>query len=196
MQVTPNTDGTRARIRGELRIRLDNNAPVGVASFALGPWDERFAAGENRSFVSVYTPLRFTSARFGGAPMALEVDAELGRNVYSALVSVHAGSAETLVLQLEGTVDLEPGGWYVLDLPRQPTLRADRISLEVDPGPGWKIVDARGLRADSSRARGTLAADADAQVAARLEEEAGDPGLRDRLAAGKRPGLCAQCVSD
>jgi UDP-N-acetylmuramyl pentapeptide phosphotransferase/UDP-N-acetylglucosamine-1-phosphate transferase len=154
VRLTPQPGTTRVRANAELDVTLANAAPAGVSSVALGPWDERFEPGEDRSFVSVYTPLAFTAASLDGAPTQLEAATELGRNVFSGYVGVPAGAARTLSVDMRGTVVLAPGGWYELDVVRQPTLWPDDVTVVVEVPDGWRITDAEGLELLSPRRAG------------------------------------------
>jgi UDP-N-acetylmuramyl pentapeptide phosphotransferase/UDP-N-acetylglucosamine-1-phosphate transferase len=145
VQVTPDRNRTRATASGQLRFHFDNGAPGGPASLALGPFDARFAPGEDVSFVSVYSPLEFTQATIDGQPGQLEPGRELGRNVFSTYLSVPAGGSRAVALDLEGEIDLGPGGWYRLDLPRQPAVGPDDVSVTVTTPAGWRIAGAKGL---------------------------------------------------
>ena len=48
-------------------------------------------------------------------------------------------------MTLEGTVTLAPGGWYRLDLPRQPAVGSDDVAITVTAPVGWRIAGAKGL---------------------------------------------------
>ncbi|MGH9151769.1 MAG: DUF4012 domain-containing protein, partial [Acidimicrobiales bacterium] len=136
-------------------VRLENRSPgSGLPAYVLGgPGAGPFPPGTNRVYLSVYTPLRARSATAGGQALALEVDREQGRNVYSAYVSVPPGDALTLRFVLAGTVERGP---YRLHLARQPTVRPDTTDVEVrratDAGAGRQggaaLVSAR-LRLDA-----------------------------------------------
>jgi hypothetical protein len=63
----------------------------------------------------------------------------LGRNVFSAYVVLPAGATRTVTFTVSGSVNLAEGGWYTLNLPRQPTLVADQVSLTFDVPPGWQL---------------------------------------------------------
>jgi hypothetical protein len=145
IQLRPDAGRSAAEAQSRVEVRLDNAAPAGISSFALGPWDERFEPGENHSFVSVYTPLALAGAALEDVPVQLETATELGRNVFSMFIGVPAESSRTLELELEGTVRLERGGWYVLDLVRQPTLHPDDVSVSIEVPPGWRIIDTDGV---------------------------------------------------
>jgi UDP-N-acetylmuramyl pentapeptide phosphotransferase/UDP-N-acetylglucosamine-1-phosphate transferase len=154
VRLSPQPGATRAHATAELDVTLANAAPAGIRSVALGPWDERFEPGEDRSFVSVYTPLAFTAASVDGAPTQLEAATELGRNVFSGYVRVPAGGARTLSVDLQGTVALAADGWYELDVVRQPTLWPDRATVVVEVPDGWRITAAEGMELLAPRRAG------------------------------------------
>ncbi|HZJ26667.1 MAG TPA: DUF4012 domain-containing protein [Acidimicrobiia bacterium] len=150
VRVEPAARGSRARVAMNLTVQLRNDAPAaGLSTTVIGPYDDRFAPGENRSYVSVYSPLGLTDAVLDGQPGALEAERELGRQVYSTFVSIPSGSTSTLELGLEGEVPLGPGGWYALDLGRQATVRADAVRVRVEVPDGYEIADIAGLDAQS-----------------------------------------------
>lgn len=139
------TGADGAAVNATLDVQLTNAAPAGISSVALGPFNESFQPGENRSFVSVYSPLTFTAASLDGLPTALETATELGRNVFSRFVRIPAGEARTLSLDLAGGVSLTPDGWYEIDVVRQPVLWPDQVSIEVEVPDGWRITATEGL---------------------------------------------------
>jgi hypothetical protein len=155
VELKPDPSAGSADLKGRLKLRLDNDAPAGISSYALGPWDERFQPGENRSFVSVYTPLASTAAAtLDGLPVAIDPATEIGRNVFSAFLSLPADSSRTFAMEFEGAVALQPAGWYTLDLVRQPTLYPDKVSVNVEVPPGWRIAAAKGLEILAPRRAG------------------------------------------
>jgi len=152
LHVDPGSGARAAQLRGRLELQLDNAAPnAGLPQEVIGPFDARFAPGENRSFVSVYTPLGFTTATVDGQQQLLDGATELDRNVYSTFVSVPAESSSTLALDLSGTLRLERGGWYRLDLVRQPGLTSDDVTVNIDVPTGWRIADKRGVQRITGR---------------------------------------------
>ncbi|MGI8795894.1 MAG: DUF4012 domain-containing protein [Acidimicrobiia bacterium] len=169
VELTPDRSAVSADLDGRLELRLDNGAPAGITSFALGPWDERFQPGENRSFVSVYTPLGSTAATLDGLPVPVDPATEIGRNVFSSFLSLPAESSRTFAMDFEGTVALQPGGWYALDLVRQPTLRPDDVSVSVEVPAGWRLAAAEGLEIlGPRRAGGRIALHETRQVRVRV----------------------------
>jgi hypothetical protein len=140
-------DGDRLGVTGRLRVDMENQAPdEGLPRYVIGPFNDRFQAGENFGYVSLYTPLTLTGATWDGAPIELEDEEELGRNVYSAFLSIPARSTRTLEAQLEGSVAAQAGGWYELDLLHQPLLVGDDVTISVEVAEGWQIAEAQGAR--------------------------------------------------
>lgn len=129
----------RARVSGRLTVTLTNTAPqTGHDVGALGPYEPGFVAGENRVFLSMYTPLTVFASTLDGARLPLAAGTELGQNVYSSYVDIPSGATRTLVFSVSGV--LRPGqGSYTLTLPRQPTLEADQVNVELSVPSGWQI---------------------------------------------------------
>jgi hypothetical protein len=189
VRVDPSTSGDSASVRGRVDVDLENTAPdTGLPRSVIGPaegLEDRFVAGQNFAYVSVYTPSELTAVTLGGLPTEVEVDPEFGRNVYSAFVSVSATATSTLSLDLAGQVDLDPGRWYTLELGRQPFLVGDDVSIEVEVPPGWRIAEAEGVQAAGERrAGGRLELTEDATVRVRLEP-AGGLSFWERLHHGE-----------
>ncbi|MGI9121043.1 MAG: hypothetical protein ACR2G7_13135, partial [Acidimicrobiales bacterium] len=163
-------DGDRLQVSGRLRVAMENQAPAeGLPSYIIGPYDARFQAGENRTYVSIYTPLGFTGATFDGQPVALEAEEELGRKVYSAFLSIPARSTRTLEMDLQGSATLLPGGWYELDLLHQPLLVPGHVSVSIGVADGWRIAEAEGATVEGAhRATVNQGLDQDKRVRIRL----------------------------
>jgi UDP-N-acetylmuramyl pentapeptide phosphotransferase/UDP-N-acetylglucosamine-1-phosphate transferase len=176
VRVDPGSDGREARLRGRLEARLDNTAPpTGLPPIVIGPYDSRFVAGENRSYVSVYTPFGFTAATLDGQHASLDGTAELERNVYSTFASVPARSSRALSLDLTGTLRLGRGGWYTLELVRQPGLTPDDVTVTIDVPPGWRIAATEGVERTGDRAATTrLMLDHTTTVRVQLVRSAGN----------------------
>lgn len=176
--------GERAVVDVELELDLVNGAPAsGLSPTVIGPYDERFSPGENRTFLSVYTPFGAQAATLDGDPVPIESAVELGRRVYSVWVSMPPGSAHTLSFELTGEVALGAGGWYALDLLPQPRLVPDPVRVEVEVARGWRVAETIGLDAAGRRASGTFALDEPRTVWVRLERS-GLRGLWDQVRGG------------
>ncbi len=147
VQLQPEPEGGRLDVSARVRVVMENQAPAeGLPRYVIGPFNERFEAGQNYSYMSLYSPLGVTDATWDGAPLQLVAEQELGRNVYSAFLSIPARSTRTLEMQLQGSVDAEDGGWYELDLLHQPLLVDEEVSVSVSVAPGWRIAEAEGAR--------------------------------------------------
>jgi hypothetical protein len=136
---------TRAQASVELAVGLRNEAPAsGLPPSIIGPYSSQFQAGEEATFLSVYSELAFRSATLGSAPASLSSGTELGRNVYSTFVDIPSGQTATLAVSLGGQISLLPGGWYKLDLPHQPVVNPDAVDVDVTVTPGWRVTGVRG----------------------------------------------------
>ena len=183
-------DGDSAAVSGKLQVGLANRAPPsGLADAVLGPYDERFSAGENRTYLSVYSPLRATGAFVDGStPVALDSQRDLGRQAHSTVLSLLAQQSRSMVLDLNGRVDLRRG-WYVLDVIRQPTVTPDDVAISVVVPPGWRISEARGLVLRGPReASGTVPTVRDHAVQLRINR-VDSAGLPQRVANRVRDWL-------
>jgi UDP-GlcNAc:undecaprenyl-phosphate GlcNAc-1-phosphate transferase len=138
-----------AAVTGHVEVSLVNDAPT-----------------DNRSYVSVYSPFGSLSAQPG-----VEAASELGRQAYSATLTVPAGQSRSLTVEVAGRLELQTGNWYRLDLPHQASLSADQTEVSVSVPAGWRIAEVRGpiRTADDRHAVVRLAASGDEAVAVRLE---------------------------
>ncbi len=140
VHLDPDAGGRAANVTARVRIRLDNTAPdQGLPQIVIGPYAPGFAAGVNRSWVSVYTPLAVRSATVDGRPTPFFGAIESGRTVESVFVDIPARSSRTVALTLAGRVPLDADGWYDLDLGHQPTLEPDKVHVSVEVASGWQI---------------------------------------------------------
>jgi hypothetical protein len=185
VSLRPNSDATQVQISGKLNVDLHNGAPAsGLPAIMIGPYNPAYQAGENHSFVSVYTPNAFLGATLDGKPTGLESAQELGRNVYSSYVSMPSNTDGTMGLSLSGREPM-PDGWYRLDVLKQPTMRPDGLTVTVEVPAGWKIIDTYGLTRDPKdprRASFKGSAAGSVTLGVRLARSGGS--LLDRLRAG------------
>jgi UDP-N-acetylmuramyl pentapeptide phosphotransferase/UDP-N-acetylglucosamine-1-phosphate transferase len=182
--VTLDPSHSPAALQGRLEVIMDNDAPAtGLSPQVLGPYDDRFQAGENRTYVSVYSPFADGTATVDGRPVTLENQPDLGRTAQSTILSIPSKSSTTLAVDLEGEVKLSDGGWYRLDLFHQPSLTPDDVEISVAVPKGWRIVQVQGLEADGGRRATTrLALDGPVTLLVRVER-AGWSGVWERLSA-------------
>ncbi|HEX2274990.1 MAG TPA: DUF4012 domain-containing protein [Acidimicrobiales bacterium] len=153
--VTLDPSAEPAKLTGRLELVLDNRAPSrGLPEGVIGPYDDRFVAGENRTYLSLYTPFPAHSATVDGEPLDLVVQPELGRLAQSATLSIPSFTARTVQLEVAGGVDLDEDGWYRLDLGHQPVVVPDEVEVSVSVPAGWRIAQTRGLEPRGERRAG------------------------------------------
>jgi hypothetical protein len=186
-RISPDNELRRAQVDGVITVGLANTAPAGglpraVAGPAEGS-EDLFVTGQNRALVSVYTPLQKTGSRIGDAARAIGAELELGRHVYSTTIDLLPGQANTLEVDVLGTVALDRGGWYELTLIRQPTLRPDQVTIHLTAPDGFEIVAAKGLEVVNGEAVGTVELNETHAVRVRLGRSS-DRSLWDRLKDG------------
>ena len=143
-----------ATLTGQVELVLENQAPPeGLPEGVIGPYDQRFAPGENRTYLSLYTPFPSRSATVDGRPLDLVVQPEQGRLAQSAILSIPALSTRTVRLEVDGDVQLGERGWYRLDLGHQPLIVPDEVEVSITVPGGWRIAETRGLQqVDDGRA--------------------------------------------
>jgi UDP-N-acetylmuramyl pentapeptide phosphotransferase/UDP-N-acetylglucosamine-1-phosphate transferase len=143
---------SRAIADATFGLTLENTAPAsGLPPSIIGPYEPGFRAGEEATYLSIYSPLSFASASLDGAPVDLSSATDAGSDVYSAFVDLQSGQRAAFTVNLSGSVTLLPGGWYELDLPHQPVVNPDQVSVTLNLAPGWKVRAARGARVTGSQ---------------------------------------------
>ncbi len=173
-----------ALLRGQVDVALTNDAPSsGLPAQVIGPYDERFQPGENRTYVSIYTPFPGGRAAVDGRPIELENQSDLGRVAQSTTLSLPPLSTTALSLEVSGRVALSEDGWYRLDLLHQTSLTPDDVEVSVVVPDGWRIAEVRGLaQQDERRASVRIALERQRSILVRLERT-GWGGVWDRLTA-------------
>jgi UDP-N-acetylmuramyl pentapeptide phosphotransferase/UDP-N-acetylglucosamine-1-phosphate transferase len=153
VQLDPDLDRRRALASGRMTVELDNTAPAeGLPRIVIGPYiADRFQAGENRAYVSLYSPLVLTGAAVNGRPVEPYQGVERGRNVYSLLASIPSRATQILTADFRGAVRLRPGGWYEVDVGHQPMVQPDHVRVSIAVPEGWRIAEAPGLEQVSAR---------------------------------------------
>ncbi len=147
-------DPATGDVRARLKVVLHNDAPSsGLPAYVIGnPPDLSVAPGDNRLYLSVYTPWSLDEARIDGVPARIEQEHELERRVYSAVVVIPAGGSVAVDLRLSGRTEV--GRRYQLDLHRQPSVAAEdvRATLTVGgPGRGGRTTSTRHVTLDRDR---------------------------------------------
>jgi UDP-GlcNAc:undecaprenyl-phosphate GlcNAc-1-phosphate transferase len=149
---------------GEREATLSGRVDVTLRNGLTAP------GGENRSYLSVYTPLTLTGSNLDGSAPGVDAGVEFGRRVYSAIVNVPHQQSRTVGLELSGKVALRADGWYLLDVLHQPSLQRDDVTIALSVPDGWRIVEAQGLGiVDANHAVAELRVGGNEQVALRLE---------------------------
>ncbi|HEX8771925.1 MAG TPA: hypothetical protein VF711_14260, partial [Acidimicrobiales bacterium] len=171
--------GQPAAVAGRLEVLLQNAAPDGRS----GPKKAAAEGGADdvRASLTVFTPFRAGAASVDGDPVALGMSDEFGRHRYSAEVTVPSGQSRTFRTVLVGRLQLTPGGWLSIDLPRGEASSDDYAEVSVRVPSGWRIARASGIRQEGPRtAVIEIRQDRDHEVRLRLERD-GLAGLWDRL---------------
>lgn len=111
-------------------IRLTNTAPrTGEPKYVIGPNAPKLKAGDNRLFLTFYSPLDLENSTIDGQPLHMDFAPELGRFAYSAFVDIPAGSSRTVELRLLGRIPKVRT--YTLDVFQQPLITPDTVNVEV-----------------------------------------------------------------
>jgi UDP-N-acetylmuramyl pentapeptide phosphotransferase/UDP-N-acetylglucosamine-1-phosphate transferase len=186
VKVTPNDRRDEARVDADLSIDLNNTAPAsGLPEGVIGPFlPDRFVAGENRTLLSMYSPLQFQSATVDGKATSISPGRERKRNVYSLIESIPSKTTTTTTAKLAGTVKLRQG-WYTLRVRAQPTLNPDQQHVSIDVPTGWKIDKAPGMQMDfARRASANVTLTQSASFRVHIVPDSGAQNLWDRLVSG------------
>jgi Protein of unknown function (DUF4012) len=178
LDLFPRDDGDTVDARGRLNVDLHNSAPAsGLPSYVIGSNRPDYAAGENGTFFSAYSPLDLRSARLDGEKTGVEYQRELGRRVYSRFLRIPAESTRRVALDLTGTLRLRRDGWYELALGTQPSVHADEVDVALHLPPSWRFVRAQGglrIGGDDHEATYTGTLDRDRLLRVRILPDHGD----------------------
>jgi hypothetical protein len=122
--VTVNASGVE---QAELTITLTNTAPTsGEPDYVIaGSGPDPTPPGTSRMIVSVYSPLGLDHSS-----IERDRERELGRSVYSGVVTVPAGETATIRLSLSGRIAMGDG--YRLDVRPQATVVPDDVAITVN----------------------------------------------------------------
>ena len=121
-----------------LTITLTNTAPTsGLPDSIIGNVVD-LPTGTNSTYLSVYTALPFTSATVDGKPYPFSLGVDSGYLVTSAFIDIAPGATTTVVLELEGGLDLRDG--YSLVVRTPPTARPFPVTAVVN---GVTLTDAK-----------------------------------------------------
>ena len=122
-------------VSGRVTVTLRNLAPgaylPAIVGGGAGPGAT--SGGQNRTYLSLYTPHDLIGATVDGAPTRFEREAEFGRNVYSAFLTVAPGGQRTVEVLLAG--ELFTGSDYRLDVRHQVLVHPEEFGVQLRPGP-------------------------------------------------------------
>ncbi len=127
-------DPDSGRLDATATVTLRNGAPASGLPITLigNEIIPPIPNGQNRLYLSFYTPWQLVEARLDGAIIALEDATELGRKVYSTGLIVPSMGEAVLEIRLSGRL---PGaGDYRLDVYRQTTVAPDELTTTVSVG--------------------------------------------------------------
>ncbi|HVE46539.1 MAG TPA: DUF4012 domain-containing protein [Acidimicrobiales bacterium] len=137
-------DPASGELRASVVVRLTNSAPAsGLPPIVI---DNLRGAppGHNHTYLSVLTPWALEGATVDGREVPMESQEEpAGRYAYSRELQIPPGTTVEVVLRLQGV--LAGARNYNLAVWRQPTVRPDRLDLDVELAPGWAATELRGL---------------------------------------------------
>jgi hypothetical protein len=183
--LTP-TAGNQVQVDASAIVKLRNDAPAsGLSTYVAGPNTPGLVEGENRTFVSVYTPLLVHAARINGAPTATESGRELGNWVYSTYIDLLPGKQARLAIELQGTERLGAGRRFTLRMPHQAALEPTPTHVTLSVPSGWRFARVKGATVVNGGRRVMLdrPAGRDLSVRMRIVRDFGS-GLWGRLQTG------------
>jgi len=188
LELAPREGGAEVDASGSLEVALENTAPAtGLPSYIIGSNRPDYAAGENGTFFSAYSPLDLGIATIDGETAGIERGREFGRHVYSRFLRIPAESTTTVELPLSGTLHLRPDGAYDLALVTQPSVRPDLTTVRLHLPDGWRFEAPRGgarLYDDDHTLTYEGELDRDRRIRARIVESHGD-GLVGHVEDGR-----------
>jgi hypothetical protein len=138
-------DPATGSVNATATITLVNHSPAsGEPSYVIGGGPgSPAAAGVNRLFLSVYSPLLFAGGTLDGSSLLMSSQLEEGRHVYSQFVSIPPGGTAVVRVHLIGTI--AGASIYHLEVAHQPTYVPDQLQVAVRPSPGWSVASSTGL---------------------------------------------------
>jgi hypothetical protein len=125
-----NVDARTGRESATVTIKLHNTLPVPITlppDVVGNRWN--YPAGTDRTWLSLYSPLKLSTADVDGTPVALSSGHELGWAVYSTYLHIAPGATVTLTVRLGGSLDLTHGYGFVVR--PQPLSAADKLQVSI-----------------------------------------------------------------
>ena len=131
-------DEPSGELRATATIRLASDATADLPTYVGGnPFG--LPPGTNRQYVSVYSPWDFSLAEIDGRSVGMEVERELGWNVYSTYVDIPPGEEVVVRLGFAGT--LPEGADYGLTLRSPPLVLPDVVRVDVRTTDGRQLLE-------------------------------------------------------
>ncbi|MDQ6948103.1 MAG: DUF4012 domain-containing protein, partial [Actinomycetota bacterium] len=133
-------DPSTGKLDATATITLHNGAPTsGLPGTIIGnELVPPLPDGQNKLYLSFYTPWQLVQGSVDGTPVALENETELGRKVYSTALVVPPQGDATVVLHLAGRLP-KAGGAYHLDVYRQSTIAPDHLTTSLSVTGAWRV---------------------------------------------------------
>lgn len=131
-------DPADGELRARLRLTLHNDAPrSGLPAYVIGETTPPVPPGDNRLYLSIYTPWDLAGVRIDGKDAVVDQERELGRQVYSSFLVVPGAGRSVIELDLTGRL-ANPQD-YRLTLHRQPTAAPDEVETTLAVPFGWRV---------------------------------------------------------
>ena len=131
-------DEPSGELRATATIRLTNDATADLPAYVGGnPFG--LPSGTNRQYLSVYSPWEFGLAEIDGRSVGMEVERELGWNVYSTYVDIPPGEEVVVRVGFAGT--LPEGADYGLTLRSPPLVLPDVVRVDVRTTDGRQLLE-------------------------------------------------------
>lgn len=133
-------DPASGKVDVNVAVQLRNEAPAsGLPDYVIANRpDSNQPPGTNWMWFNFYSPHQLITSFVDDAPFAVGRQDEFGMYVYQGFLAVPAGGTVDVALHLTGTID--PGDAYRLAWHQQPMVSADRVSVFLNPSPGWAVV--------------------------------------------------------
>jgi hypothetical protein len=131
-------DETTGDLSGTVRVRLENSAPAdGLPPYVLGGLGgDPVAAGNNRMYVSIHTPVPVLGATMDGVDLLVSHTAPGGVPMATVLVTVPPRTTSEIQFVLQG--QLTPGP-YRLEMGVQPVAATDAVAINLRDPEGQEI---------------------------------------------------------
>ncbi|MEO6122770.1 MAG: DUF4012 domain-containing protein [Ilumatobacteraceae bacterium] len=139
---SPTYSASNGDTNATLTVSLTNDAPtIGFPDYVIGNIIG-LPTGTNRMLLSVYSRLGHLDSAIDGTTVPVQVQGELGWNVYSTYVNVPSGTTVVVTMHLSGRV--APGRYEVIYRPQAlPT--ADTLTIDAQDSDHERIFDFSGI---------------------------------------------------